>query len=100
MREVDYKVPGGKMIRIRAEVKNNFIHEVKITGDFFLHPEEGIELLEGALRGKELEREELETTLEDIIRGNSIQLVGVAVEDFVEALLRLKEYNSTNASPP
>lgn len=47
------KVPGGKLVRVRVEYGRT-IEEVTITGDFFLHPEEGIGALEESLRGMEI----------------------------------------------
>ena len=39
---VDHKVPGGKMLRVRVIVREEggkrAIKELRITGDFFLHP--------------------------------------------------------------
>lgn len=90
IKETDYKVSGGKLIRIKAEVENNFLQDVKITGDFFLHPEESIELIERSLIGKKLEKEELEMTIKDVIEKNNIKLLGISEKDFVEALMKLR----------
>lgn len=43
------KIPRGKLVCIDAECEDGRILSVKITGDFFLHPEERIEKLERAL---------------------------------------------------
>jgi len=44
----------GKLIKIDAVFNAERIERIKITGDFFLHPEEKIEELENALLGVEL----------------------------------------------
>ena len=48
--QVTRKVPGGKLFRIEL-VYDRRIEAVKITGDFFLHPEETILELESCLEG-------------------------------------------------
>lgn len=90
MNEVDYKIPNGKLIRIRAEVDNKKIENVKITGDFFLYPEEKIESIENSFKGKILKREEIERTIEKVIKKNKIKLLGISEKDFVDALMKLK----------
>jgi len=44
----DYKVPGGKMIRVTIEEKDNKIQKIAITGNFF-YPEEAFPQFEQAL---------------------------------------------------
>ena len=58
MRRIDYKVPGGKLLRIDADIVENAIRDIKIHGDFFMHPEEGIEKIEDALKGERIEEAE------------------------------------------
>ncbi len=50
----EYKVPGGKLIRIRMELEDEVIKRIKITGDFFIYPEETIERLEEELTGQRI----------------------------------------------
>lgn len=87
--DLDYKVPGGKLIRIRAKVVGGKLASVKITGDFFLHPEEGITKLEKALMGGKLEKFTLHKTVEKALDG--CEVIGFSADDMVEALLRLKK---------
>ncbi len=88
LHEVDYKVPGGKLIRLRARIEEGRIRSVKITGDFFLHPEERIEELEEALVGKKLERVTLRKTVEKALSG--CEIVGFSAEEMVNALMKLQ----------
>ena len=39
----EYKVPKGKLVRVHLRINDNKIQNIKLTGDFFLHPEESIE---------------------------------------------------------
>lgn len=90
IKEINYKVPNGKLIRIQANLEDNFLKEIKIAGDFFLYPEESIELIEESLRGKELAEEEIKRVLEGVIKKHSLKLLGVSERDFVVALMKLK----------
>ena len=33
------KIKGGKLIRIKCEIKEDILNNIKFSGDFFLHPE-------------------------------------------------------------
>lgn len=88
LHEVDYKVPNGKLIRLRAELDCGKIKSIKITGDFFLHPEEKIADLEKSLIGKELKKVTLQKTIAKELAG--CQMVGFSAEDFATALLKLQ----------
>lgn len=90
-KKINYKVPGGKLLRITAKLEDDLLLDIKITGDFFLHPEEKIEKIEDSLKGKKVEETELEDVLREIVMREGITLLGVSEKDFVEALMKLKE---------
>ena len=46
------------------------IKSIKITGDFFLHPEETIEKLEVSLVGVKLEKESIKNKIESILKNS------------------------------
>lgn len=46
-----YKVPGGKMVAVEFAVVDDHLHEVVVTGDFFLYPEEALPVLSFAIEG-------------------------------------------------
>ncbi|MBN2517956.1 MAG: biotin--protein ligase [Candidatus Altiarchaeota archaeon] len=87
-RELDYKVPQGKLIRLRAQMEGNRIKEIEITGDFFLHPEERIFELEKALVGLELDERALRPAVAKALADT--KMVGVSVDDIVVSLLKLR----------
>ncbi len=41
----------GKLVRIELDLDGKIIRYIKITGDFFLHPEEKIDVLESVMIG-------------------------------------------------
>ncbi|MDD5417331.1 MAG: lipoate protein ligase C-terminal domain-containing protein [Candidatus Nanoarchaeia archaeon] len=75
MPESCHKVCGGKLVKIRVEFNNNKISKIKITGDFFLHPEETLILIETNLIGKELS--ECEETINETLKNNNAIMYGI-----------------------
>jgi lipoate-protein ligase A len=85
--EVDYKVPGGKLIRLQADLNGSRIVRVAINGDFFLYPEDRIAKLEKALAGKELDKAALQSIVEKELEG--CEMVGISPEEITNALMKL-----------
>lgn len=86
----DYKVKGGKLLRVRLQVSEDaHIAALSITGDFFMHPEEALETLEQALLGAPLTPEGLRPRIETFFAGD-VQVIGADVGDFVQLLLAAK----------
>ncbi len=88
----DYKAPGGKLLRVQMQIVAGAdgvsrIHALKITGDFFMHPEEAIEDLERRLTGAPLDEAELRARARAFFAGD-VQVVGASAEDVVHALLK------------
>ncbi|HOC78233.1 MAG TPA: lipoate protein ligase C-terminal domain-containing protein [Methanofastidiosum sp.] len=52
MRNYEYKKQGGKLIGVSFNYVNNIFFDVKIYGDFFIFPEDSIEILERSIEGK------------------------------------------------
>jgi lipoate-protein ligase A len=84
------KVEKGKLIKTFLDY-NGKINEIKITGDFFVHPEEGIEMLEKELVGKELDRNVLLEKIDNFFRKNEIKLFGIDPESLVTAIMNCTE---------
>lgn len=84
VRSAEEKVPGGKLVRVTV-ITDATGRRVEISGDFFLHPEEGIALLEDALGG--LGGAEpaagVEKLLRQIAENAGIELIGVDVPTIV-----------------
>jgi len=89
-----YKAPKG-LIRVDAEVENNIIIDIRLTGDFFMVPENALWLLEKHLKGVELSREFLQSAI------NVFYLLGIetpmlAREDLTNAILGVKNEISSS----
>ena len=47
----EYKVPGGKLVKVDFAVAQDALREVVVSGDFFLYPEETLEDIRASLEG-------------------------------------------------
>ena len=56
----EYKTPGGKLVAVDFEVDGGHLRDVRVTGDFFLYPEEALAVLTQALDGLPVELSESE----------------------------------------
>ncbi len=90
MLAADYKAPGGKLLRIRLREEHGIIISVKITGDFFLVPEDSLPKLEKMLEDVPLKEAELKLLVDRFFRGTGAQGLGVTPDDFVKAILSTK----------
>ena len=83
----DYKAPGGKLVRVRLTESDRRIRSAKISGDFFLIPEDSLSKLEKMLEDVRLEESELRLLVDRFFRGTGAQGLGVTPDDFVKAIL-------------
>ncbi|UQN14670.1 lipoate--protein ligase family protein [Gulosibacter sp. ACHW.36C] len=97
----EYKVPGGKLVVIDFDAEDGALANVRLAGDFFLEPDEALELVNAALNGLSLE-----STSEDIARavrdalpadavllGFSPEAVAVAVRRAILGARDWREYD-------
>ena len=84
------KIPAGKLIRIEVTGDDNTVTAVKVTGDFFLHPEEEIFSLEEAL--SELSWQSSETEISEKLQGWQLEseavLVGFTLTDLTKTVFK------------
>ncbi len=86
----DYKAPGGKLLRVRLRQTGDRIDSVRISGDFFLIPEDSLPKLEKMLEDVPLREKELQLLVDRFFRGTNAKGLGVAPDDFVKAILSAK----------
>ncbi len=91
MGKAEYKVKGGKLIKVQLLKKGDKIEKIKITGDFFLHPEELIEELEEAITGHLLNESDLATLVKTLVEKKDATLLGASPEDFVKCIMMAGE---------
>jgi lipoate---protein ligase len=79
-----------KLIKILLEYNDQedskkFINSIKITGDFFLYPEESLEDLEAQLKGTLLDRYKLKEKIDKCLENS--EAFGFDTESMVAAIL-------------
>ena len=79
------------MINARVELCNGSIISIQFTGDFFLHPEELIEVIESALIGKRPCEDELAQTIDRVLQGHNAQLIGASAQDFAKVIMEASQ---------
>ena len=72
----------GKLIRVKAKFNKDTIKSIKITGDFFLYPEEKIESIEQSLVGSKIT--DIRHRLEEIMK--DIEYEGISPESLAKAI--------------
>lgn len=91
MGKAQIKVEGGKLVKVQLESEGDRIREVRITGDFFLHPEEMIDDLEKTLKGSKLDEDALADCVKAFIKKHEAVLLGVAPGDFAKCIVMAGE---------
>ena len=81
------KVPGGKLVRVDITYSER-LERVKITGDFFLHPEDVLIIIEDALTGVQLplNKSSLIEKVQNILEREKAVLVGFSPQDLIDTL--------------
>ncbi|MBI4044214.1 MAG: hypothetical protein HY392_00730 [Candidatus Diapherotrites archaeon] len=86
-----HKIPGGKLVKVHLDFDRDTIVSVKIFGDFFMHPEEGIEKVEASLAGKKLVEKDLVQAISEAHDTHGLEFFGVTPEGLATAILMAKE---------
>ncbi len=73
---VKHKVKNGKLLEIRI-IYDEKIQELKILGDFFIYPDEGLEIIEKELVGVRLNLNSIEEKINNTIKKNNIEMIGI-----------------------
>ena len=82
----ELKAKNGKLLKCTLVNRNKRIDKIRITGDFFMYPEEKIEELEKELMGVELKRECIAQKI-DCFFLSGVTTLGAKKEDFVEVIM-------------
>lgn len=86
------KVRGGKLFRLRLDPSVQG-REVTLDGDFFVHPEEGLQRVEAHLRSCLGMRDEQNAMryLKRKLEEDSIEIIGADAADLISALWEARE---------
>ncbi|MDH7506704.1 MAG: lipoate protein ligase C-terminal domain-containing protein [Candidatus Thermoplasmatota archaeon] len=85
-----YKVPNGKLLKIFLDYnsESNVINNISITGDFFVYPEESIDIIEKKLKDTLLIKDDLLEEINHVIKKYNIEFIGLDAESLVEGIIR------------
>src|SRR3989344_6061134 len=94
--KAEKKVPGGKLVKVAISFNTQKIESVKITGDFFLHPEDTIINIEKSLKNSRINSTEAELSkkINSAISLNNAQLLGINAEAIAQTILEALQYAS------
>ncbi len=81
------KVKEGKIVKVEVDCED-VIKKLKITGDFFLHPEDVLDDIEKTMVGlkKDVSFETLFVKINDIVKDNDAMMIGISPESIAEVL--------------
>ncbi len=85
MKESTNTYKSQKLIRVFLKYEKDTIQQITITGDFFIHPEESLERLEGELVGTKLEKSAIMEVVERSLTDS--QVFGFDSQAMTEAIL-------------
>jgi anthranilate/para-aminobenzoate synthase component I len=80
----EYKIPGGKLLACELTITEGHISDIKLSGDFFMHPEAAIIDLESAVRGTTPSN--YGEKIQGFFKGSDIILYGVSPQDFIQVI--------------
>jgi len=81
----NFKPTGGKLLKIAYRVEGSKVAEFRLRGDFFMHPESALELLEDRVLSLELDKKFVQE-LNDFLSEQNVELFGFTVENLYEIL--------------
>lgn len=81
------KIPGGKLITVKVEYEDVIKH-IQILGDFFIHPEESLQLIENSFleTPADEDREKIIERINNIVEENQIEFVGITSETITDVV--------------
>ncbi len=85
----EYKVPGGKLVVADLDVLDGRVHDVQISGDFFLEPDTALAQINAALDGlaSTSSREQITAAI-DAALGEDVLMYGLSAEAVAEVVRR------------
>ncbi len=89
--QCEEKIAGGKLVCIEVwSSDSSTADRVRISGDFFLHPEDSIEDIEDSLIGAPLDSDEcgIESRIARTLQKRGASLVGVSAKDIARMFVR------------
>lgn len=85
----EYKTPGGKLVVVDFDSNSGVLRDVRVSGDFFLYPEDALDLIVAALEGlpADASQRELAQAIEHAVDSRA-EMVGFSPEAVATAIER------------
>ncbi len=83
-----YKIKNGKLFEIKLEFSDK-INNIRIFGDFFVYPDEGLELIEKELINCNIKKDDIKLRIDECLRKNNIELIGIDSISITTAILEM-----------
>ncbi|WP_026875439.1 lipoate--protein ligase family protein [Jiangella gansuensis] len=85
----EYKVPGGKLVVVDVEVVDGVLRDVRVSGDFFLEPDDALERIDAALTGASADATaaQLSARVESVL-GDGVVMLGFSADAVAVAVRR------------
>ena len=87
MRESSFKIPGGKLVKVKLQVSSGKIAEVTILGDFFLHPEEALQKIEESLIGTIVDETSIGNIIAQTLVDSGATFIGATASDIAKTIM-------------
>ncbi|MFT0548777.1 biotin--protein ligase [Allopusillimonas ginsengisoli] len=89
VRHGEYKIPEGKLVVVDLQVIEGRLHNVQLSGDFFLEPPETLEAMNAALNGlpHDVTQAQLEQAV-GAVTGPDVMMFGITTEGVATVVLR------------
>jgi lipoate-protein ligase A len=87
MRESSFKIPGGKLVKVKLQVSSGKIEEVTILGDFFLHPEDALQKIEESLVGTTVDETSIGNIIAQTLVDSGATLIGATASDIAKTIM-------------
>ena len=82
----DHKVVGGKMFRVRVVLDDSVLKEVRIFGDFFLHPESALDRIEDMAVEYGGDMDLFQEELDRYLSGDDVEIYGADAREIRTAV--------------
>ncbi len=89
--ELKASYKAAKLIRVSMRVEEGKIKSIRITGDFFMYPEEAIRKLESILKDCPLIESEILNRIEMFYKSEKVTTPMIEPRDFLKAIMRAFE---------
>jgi lipoate-protein ligase A len=85
----EYKTPGGKLVRVEFDVVDGRLTGVRVSGDFFLYPDDALPLINEALEGASADATAFELSSRVAVAlPFEAEMLGFSPEAVAEAVVR------------